>query len=278
MRHRLRNQSGSGLVETLIAVVLLSLVLASMVGVLLQQQRFYMVTGDVANTASVLQRVETALTTELMPLNPELGDVRYADPDSFESRVFRGVYALCDKQLSTDVIVTVRSLTGGPPLSTDSALVYSHGQKATAADDHWKPVLVASVTGDTCPDGTPGWTGVVADLNGVLDEIPLGAPVRVFHWGSYWLTPESGSWFLKTDALSGAPMVVSGPLASADSAASSVLRFSYLDVASNPAATLGEIERVAIDISAVGVVPKRRGGTPVSKERTLLVKLRNAAQ
>ncbi len=157
-------------------------------------------------------------------------------------------------------------------------MVYSHGQKATAADDHWKPVLIASVSGDTCPDGTPGWTGVVADLNGVLDEIPLGAPVRVFHWGSYWLTPENGSWFLKTDALSGAPMVVSGPLAPTDSAASSVLQFSYLDDEGNTAATVGEIERVEVAISAVGVVPKRRGGSPVSKERTLLVKLRNAAE
>ncbi len=270
------NAIGGGVAEALIAMTLLTLVLAAMVGVLMQQQRFYLVTGDAANTSGALQRVEMAVAPELMPLSPGGGDVVYADPDSVALRAFRGVHAVCDKGMTSDVFIAVRLLSEGVPLREDSALVYSHGTRATLADDHWKPVRITSVRQDVCPDSTAAWTGVVPDLNAVLAEIPIGAPVRVFQRASYWLTVQDGGWYLMSDALSGSATVVSGPLAPADSSASSVLQFHYLDRDGNPTGTLSDIVRIEVDVAAVGTVPRRRGDVPMRRDRTVSIKLRNA--
>ncbi len=276
MMRRARGEWGTGVVEALIAITLLSLVMAAMVGVLLQQQRFYMVTGDAATTTGTLQRLEAAVVTEMLPLSPGGGDVVYADPDSMVLRAFRGVYAVCDKKITTDVFITVRPLSVGVPLRTDSVLVFSHGTQASFSDDHWKAVGIASVKADVCPDGSAAWTATIPDLNGLLAEVPIGAPVRVFQRASYWLTPQNGSWVLKTTALDGQPSLVGGPLASTDSTAASVLQFRYLDLNGKTTAKPAEIARVEVDVSAVGIVPRRRGGVPLRRDRTVSIRLRNA--
>lgn len=273
-----RGEVGSSLMEMMIAITVMSLVLAAMVGVLLQQQRFYMVAGDSANTVSVLQRVETAVTAEFMPLNPSGSDIIYAADDSLALRVFRGVYTVCGKRVTTDVFVTVTSLTNARSIPQDSALVYSSGTRPSLADDHWKTVAINSVKKEACPDGTPGWTAVIPDLNGLLSQIPIGAPLRVFHPASYWLSAEDGSWFMKSDANPGGAMRIASRLAPSDSAAASVMRLRYLDVQGVPTATLNEIAQIEIAASAVGIVPKRRGGQPLRREQTVSIALRNAGK
>jgi hypothetical protein len=172
----------------------------------------------------------------------------------------------------------VRALTEGRNIDTDSALVYSSGTRGSLADDHWKPVIAGSVTQDTCPDGTPGWTAIMPDLVGVLSQVPIGAAVRAYHPASYWLSAEDGSWFLKTDANPGGAMRIGSRLAPADSAAASVMRFRYLDAQGKPTATLAEIAKIEIATSAVGAVPTRLGGQPVRKEQTVSIALRNAGK
>jgi hypothetical protein len=277
MSGRFRSRLGVGLLEMLIAVTVLSLVLAAMVGVLLHQQRFYLVAGDAASTVSLVERVEIVVTGELRPLNPAAGDLTYAGADSFALRAFRGVYSVCAKRLAGDLLLTVRSLTDGPALTADSALVYSSGVRPAMVDDYWRRVEIASVQADVCPDGTPGWTATIADIGGLFSEVSIGAPLRLFRRASYWLTQEGGFWYLKTDALSGSPMVVSGPLAPADSAPASVLKFEYLDASGNPALQPADVVGIVIRVAAVGSVPKRRGGGPLRKERTVAVRLRNAS-
>lgn len=273
----LRNsQRGAGLVETLVAIVVVSMVLGSMVGVLIQQQRFYMVTGDAANAVNVLTRLETQVKADLLPLSSAGNDVVHADADSLALRAFRGVYAVCQKTLGVNALLTVRSLTNTQPVPADSGLVYSQGTRGTIADDYWQPVDVVSVAAGTCPDGTAGWVAAVAGLGAVYDEIALGAPVRVFKRASYWLAAEDGDWRLKTDALGGGVTTVGGSLAPASEAAESVLRFRYYDDDGNETTTLAEIARIDLETRVDGVVPTTRGGDPLSKDRTISVKLRNA--
>lgn len=187
MTKRLREECGGGLVEILIAVVLVSIVLASMMGVLIQQQRFYMVAGDAANTTNRLQMLEAVVTPELLPLNPAASDVVYASEDSVVLRAFRGIYWVCEKKMLSNAQITVTALTDSPPLRRDSAAVYSQGTKATYKDDHWKYIPIGSVAAGLCPDGTAGWVADVPALNGVLSQIPLGAPIRLYKPASYWL-------------------------------------------------------------------------------------------
>lgn len=275
MTRRLREERGGGLVEILIAIILVSIVLASMMGVLIQQQRFYMVAGDAANTTNRLQMLETVVTPELLPLNPAANDVVYASEDSVVLRAFRGIYWVCDKKMLSNAQVTVTALTDSPPLRRDSAAVYSQGTKATYKDDHWKYIPIGSVAAGLCPDSTAGWVASVPALNGMLSQVPLGAPIRVFKPASYWRVVENGKWVLKTDAISGTPTTIA-ELAPADSTAASILRLGYVDAEGNPASTLSEIIGVEVDMLAIGEVPTQRGGRPLSRGRALYVKMRNA--
>jgi hypothetical protein len=162
----------------------------------------------------------------------------------------------------------------------DSLLVFSEGTKGSFADDHWVAGALVSIgsIGDMCPDSTPGYTmGITDDLENYVPELPIGAPVRIFEHASFWLAAQNGGWVLKSSAQGGQPMVVSGPLAPADSAAASVLQFRYLDADGNPTATLTEIARIEIELAAVGAVPMRRGGEPLSRNRNIAIKLRNTA-
>jgi hypothetical protein len=169
----------------------------------------------------------------------------------------------------------LRALTNAPPLRRDSATIYSQGPKATYKDDHWKYITVGSVKAGLCPDSTAGWVAEVPGLNGVLSQVPLGAPVRVYRPSSYWRVVENNKWVLKTDALSGKATTIA-ELAPSDSSASSILRLAYVDSAGNTTTTLSEIIGLEIDVVAIGDVPTQRGGRPLRRESSLYVKMRNA--
>jgi hypothetical protein len=276
MNMRIRDNSGAGLVESMIAITLVSVIFAAMVGTAVQQQRFYLVAGDASNAVATLERLEAITSVELLPLNGAAGDITYAGSDSVAVRTYRGAYSICAKYATSPVHMKIRPLTQEYAPQPDSGIVYSSGAQATLADDHWKPVSVSSVKADICPDSTPAYDLVVHGLAGVLNQIPIGAPLRLFHHGSYWLTAEAGRWHVKTDALQGTPTLVGGPLAPADSAAGSVLAFRYLNRSGTVTAQLDSIATIEIDAVTLGAVPKWRSGEPLRKERTVSIRLRNA--
>jgi len=259
---RIGSQRGSGLVELVFSTMLASIVLTGLVGMLIQQHRFYLVTDDAARVSGVLHRMETAVIPEFFPLSPGASDISFVSPDSVQMRVFRGVYAVCDKKLNVDVFLTVRALTGAAAIPPDSALVYSVGTRAGTSDDHWKVVNINSVKADVCPDGTRAWTAMVPDLNGVLSQVPMGAPVRAFRHGSYWLTSDNGQWTLRSDAM-GISKIIGGSLAPDTSAAGSVFQFNYLDIDGNPTSVLTDIARIETTTD------------PLARRRTVSIGLRN---
>lgn len=273
---RIGDNSGAGLVESMIAITLISVIFAAMVGTVVHQQRFYLVAGDAANAVATLERLETVTAVEMLPLNGAAGDITFAGADSIAVRAYRGAYSICAEFATSPVHVTVRPLTTEYAPQPDSGLVYSSGTQGTLADDHWKPIRVVDVAPKLCPDSTPGWDLVVHGLKDALNEIPIGAPVRLFHHGSYWLTAEAGHWYVKTDALQGVPTLVGGPLAPADSTAGSVLEFRYLNRSGTTTAQLDSIATIEIDATTLGAVPKWRSGQPLRKDRTVSIRLRNA--
>lgn len=276
MNTRTRDKSGAGLVEMMIAITLISVIFAAMVGTAVQQQRFYLVAGDAANAVATLERLETITSAELLPLNGGAGDITYAGSDSVAVRAYRGAYSICAKYATSPVHVTVRPLTTEYAPQPDSGIVYSSGTQGTLADDHWKPIRVVDLEKEFCPDSTLGWDLTVHGLKDVLNEIPIGAPMRLFHHGSYWLTAEGGHWYMKTDALQGTPTLVGGPLAPADSAAGSVLNFRYLDRSGSVTTQLDSIATIELDATTLGVVPTWRSGEPLRKDRSVSIRLRNA--
>ncbi|MGD8869665.1 MAG: hypothetical protein PVI01_18745 [Gemmatimonadales bacterium] len=276
MNMRTKSESGAGLVEMMIAVMLISVIFAAMIGTAVQQQRFYLIAGDAANAVATLERLETITSADLLPLNGGAGDITYAGPDSVAVRAYRGAYAICAKYATSPVVLTVRPLTEAHAPQPDSGIVYSSGLQPTPADDHWAALLVRSVKADTCPDGSRAYDLAVEGLEGILSEIPVGAPIRLYHRGSYWLTTESGEWSLKTDALLGKSTLVGGPLAPADSAAGSVLTFRYLNRSGSVTTHLDSIATIEIDATTLGAVATWRSGEPLRKVRTVSIRLRNA--
>lgn len=267
---------GYTVIEMLIASIIGLILLAAMMGVLLHQQRFYLLASDISDTMSEVHRVEQIMEPELLPLNATVGDIRYAGADSIKVRVFRGVFAVCSKGISSDVFITVRRLTTSSiPLSADSAFVYSRGSSPSLSDDRWVPVKLNGVNDAVCPDGTAAWRATVPALNGISSEIPIGASLRVFHDGSYWLTSGSEGWYLMTNATSGEPTTVAGPLTPPDAPAPSTLRFHYYDSAGNLTTSLTDIARIKIEAAAEGEVPTKLGGRPYRFERDLYLRMRN---
>lgn len=276
MNTRTTDKRGAGLVEMMIAITLISVIFAAMVGSAVQQQRFYLIAGDASNAVATLERLETITSAELLPLNGGAGDITYAGSDSIAVRAYRGAFSICEKAATSPVHVKVRPLTQEYAPQPDSGIVYSSGTQGTLADDHWKPILIRSVTKDICPDSTPAYDLEVLGLAGVLGEVPIGAPLRLYHRGSYWLTTEAGHWYLKTDALQGTPTLVGGPLAPADSAAGSVLTFRYLKRSGSVTTQLDSIATIEVDATTLGAVPRWRSGEPLRKDRTVSIRLRNA--
>ncbi|NIU72759.1 MAG: hypothetical protein GWN71_03990, partial [Gammaproteobacteria bacterium] len=249
---------------------------AALFGVLVHQQRFYGVSGDISATWQDLEQVPRVLQPELLPLNSDAGDILYAGTDSMRFRGFRGVFAVCAKALTTDVLLTVRPVAPAEArLRADSGFVYSRGTNVSTSDDSWIPIRVSSVKDETCPDGTPGQQAVVSGLAGILSQIPVGAAVRMFDHASYWLATQDGNWVLKTDGFGGVTTVAASSLMPTDQPAASALRFRYLDNTGAPTGTLAEIVSVEIEIGAMGEYPPTRGGTPVKVGRTIELGLRN---
>lgn len=276
MSVKTRLTGGYTMMELLITIIIGGIAISSATSVLLHQQRFYLLADDIAETLDDLGRAEMRLVPELLPLSPAAGDIIFAGSDSIEVRVFRGVFTVCQVSSTSGVAITVRRLTTGAlPLNADSALVYVRGTSPSLADDQWIPVRLTSITQGNCPDGTPGYRGQAPALTGLAAQIPVGSPVRVFRHASYWLELRSNGWFVKTDATNGAPMTVAGPLTPPDSAASSTLRFRYLDDEGDPAATTAEIARIDVFAAASGEVPKTRGGLPYQTGRSMSFKIRN---
>lgn len=276
MRRQGPGRAGFSLVEMMIALLVSMVVMAALMGMVIHQQRFYLRAADISETLAELQRVETVVVPELLPLSPGAGDIAFAGPDSIAMRVFRGVYSVCDKLLAPEFAIVVRNLTGNSvELATDSVFVYRRGMRTGLSDDSWQPVKISSLNETTCPDGTPGWRAVIPALNGFSFEIPVGSPVRAFRHGSYWLERSSDGWYLKTDATSGTAVVIAGPLTPPDSAATSALEFRYLDDEGDVASSTAEIARIDLNVSSLGRVPGTRDGLPHRAEHQLSFDVRN---
>jgi len=270
------NRDGFSLAEMLIAIIVGSLVLASVMGTLVYQQRFYMVASDVSETRRDVDLIEKVLAPEFLPLNPSAGDVVFAGSDSLRLRVFRGVYAVCDKKLVSDVHLTVRRVTpDGMAIATDSALVYSRGTLVGLADDHWEKMEINTTSSGTCLDGSAGWSAIVKGLNGILSQIPVGAPVRAFNYASYWIASENGYWVVKSDAL-GAPRTIGGRLKPVSEAKASALRFRYLDAAGFVTTDPAQIVEIEIVVGATSSMSTQRTGNPYQTDSETLLRLRNA--
>lgn len=267
---------GFGLLEAIVTMAIAGVALAAVLALLIQQQRFYLVTGDASAAEARLNPVRMALAPELWPVNPADGDIVYIGDDSLAARTYRGVYVVCGYALASDLVLAVRRMNANSlPSLGDSALVFNQGPSADVDDDFWTPVDIVSTGTGTCPDGSSATTITVPDLAGLGSRVAIGTSVRLFDHGSYWLAQRSDGWVLMTNAHGGSPRAITEPLAPVGPSEPKPLEFHYHDADGNPTATLPEIASIEIVSTSIGEVPIRPSGKRYVAERTVLLKLRN---
>lgn len=194
---------GFTLIEVIIALTIASVVAAAIYGALYSQQRFYRKQRTITTTHDALRLASATLMTSLMEAASGDGDFSAIEPDSIGVRVPVGFAIVCatdpvTRSLGlTDVHGRI-SATGG-----DSLLIYNAGNWIVRAIDGAATVVLACAY-----SGGASIQGAIR-VDGPIDTVPIGAPIRAFHRYTYRLVQDGDEWWLargdgnRTDVLSG---------------------------------------------------------------------------
>lgn len=155
---RPRARRGFTVIELMVTVVLFGLVMASLMGVLARQQRFYRGTNEVIDTRSQLRQAASVLPSDLRGLSTVGLDLKTVSDTMIEFMATYGTAVMCTNSL-TSYIVTPDSLSRHTltswlwkPTKGDTAFILDEGPKTGSEDDKWlrRPVDSVSTTMSGC--------------------------------------------------------------------------------------------------------------------------------
>lgn len=220
-----RARAGVALVELIVAIALLTLLVAATLRSSLALGRQSVA---VAEHAAVQAGVRTGMLlarAELRELGSDFmgADLLRLDTDSITFRAARGFGVTCAMAASQ-----VRILDG-PPLrfsrlrapapGRDSLFLFVEGDSATALDDRWIVLPVLSVGTSSCA-GTPAIAVGTVDMtaylpSGSLADVVVGGPVRTFEVSRLAEYSSGGQRWLGLASVSGGESIqpLAGPLA-----------------------------------------------------------------
>lgn len=217
LRRTPRLRGGFTIVETLVVMVLLTIVGGSLMGLLAKQQRFYQGTADLGDLRSQLRQAEAVMSNDLRGLSAPGLDITAMTDSSIDFNYTIGSSILCtDPGTGTAIILPPTSLANTNTLSSwiqqpttgDKVYIFDDNTSTTTSlDDQWRQYDVTSFTptAGACPTGTytqaadatrNSYTVVLG--TGVSDYIRAGAAarfVRPAHYSLYQSTGD-GLWYL----------------------------------------------------------------------------------
>jgi prepilin-type N-terminal cleavage/methylation domain-containing protein len=176
-RQRLRARRGASLIELLIAMTLLSVIMASVLGVLRRQQRYVSASSAIIDMRAQLQGSAAILPMDLRSASasatdPASGaampDIVNAAPLSTTAdkmlalRVTLGSAIACSVAGAQIVVPATGTLSSGavltswtsPPQVGDTIYILDEGAGTAIVDDFWRPRAITAVTQNTsnaCP-------------------------------------------------------------------------------------------------------------------------------
>lgn len=228
---------GFTLPELLVALTLLGLLGAAVVGLMRGTQDAYRAQAQQIDVRQNLRIAAAFLPMELRELDAADGDLVAMGAAALTIRAQRQLAVLCrppqDGSAPGSLVLTLRDapFAGWRDFNpaVDSVLVFSDGDTATPDDDGWAAGSIGSFAPDTCPDGRPG-RRVTASLRAAPGRTPgswgimAGAPVLGFETLGYRLyrSSEDGRWYVGLQSASDLQPVL-GPVTSDG------LAFTYLD-------------------------------------------------
>jgi prepilin-type N-terminal cleavage/methylation domain-containing protein len=214
-------RAGFTLAELLVTLVLLGIIVASVIGVLTRQQRFYSSAADLMDTRGRLRQVLAVLPPDLRSMSPSdtlsgganSGDIYAWSDHALEFRSVLGSSVVCwvtgvaprtTLRLPPVNLPNVLSAWQTTPVGGDSVLIYDNGAL------RWRAYAITAIApvnaGAGCPSGAGQFlTAAQAALSSyALTVSPAlsatsqaGAPVRVFRRVHYELYRETdGRWYL----------------------------------------------------------------------------------
>ena len=271
----MRRDQGFSLLELVVAVAISGVIIATGMSIAVQQRMFYTTATDVSGARGTLNHLELALSNEFLPLNAGAGDLLYAGTSVIKTRLFRGVYYVCDRTTAPASLTLKRLTDNGYPQPGDSGLVYSQGAGSDIADDLWEPVRISSATGALCPDSTAGFTvGLQGLSEASAAAVPAGAPTRIFGIASYRFDPRESGWYLVRKSSDGTEASLAGPLLAPDSSTGGP-GFRYFDSTGQATSDPSKVVRLEITVAALRSVSGKRGEGSRPVHRTLSFRLRN---
>lgn len=215
-----RRSRGFTLVETLVAIVLFTVVGVMALRLLIGAERYTRSNVEQAAVQAAARGAAQLISTEVRELEagPATADLRLAASSDITYRAVRSAGAAC--AVSAVSITLRRALQYGyraPSAGRDSLSLFVEGDPAIDSDDHWRTVPVLSVGGaGTCPDGAPALVlQTLLPPDSAALVVP-DAPVRTFEVMQLRLYQSGGFSWLGTRSVSAGETTVQpvlGPLA-----------------------------------------------------------------
>jgi prepilin-type N-terminal cleavage/methylation domain-containing protein len=286
------SRRGFTLVELLVALVLLSIVSASLYKVLVNNQRMYQSQTQRIDLQSNLRAAQSILPADLREVDATEGDITAASATSITFRAMRWLGFICNLPVTGGGLqnpVLAINLTNKKmfyirfPAAGDSVLIRYEGDEGTRNDDSWVRGVVTATGTLNCagtpvyPDNSAGRlltvsasmlaadSGPVIRTPNVVNSIYAGAPVRGFMSVTYglYMPPGDTSWYVGMRSGTNAVQPLIGPVLS------NGLELAYFDSSGTQLATplsgadLLRVMRVTVTVRARTAQPVRRasGGT-----------------
>ncbi len=235
-----RRPRGFTLVELMIFLVLSTLIAAGLYQVVRFQQRAYREHRETVARHDALRLASSILMADIVEASGREGDFALIGSDSIVLRSPTGFAFICDHDPS-DRRIAITEVTGaGYASASDTLLIYHpNGWLVRAIQD-----VNPSGPSLSCPYGGGQAPDMTLRVNGSVDGVPVGAPVRAFRRHSYGLAKRGDSWWLARDD-GGVSWALAGPL-SADSGIS----FAYFDSVGQPTTDPTQVALVDLTIVA----------------------------
>jgi prepilin-type N-terminal cleavage/methylation domain-containing protein len=273
-------RSGFTILELMIALVIGSVLIASVYTVMVNHSKEFRAQRETVDVFETLRGGTTVLTTELQHASASRGDLYEISAESLAVRSFVTSGAICGTSTKRYGIAIP---SGTFAAGTDDSAMVSQTSGTT-----WNKAKITAVwtnPGSPYVSTCPSWTGspappVVIELAANVAGadtlgVGVGSVVRGFHKTVYKLVESSGRWWLAR-RVGGATSydILTGPLRSD---ADSGLVFRYYNSAGAITGTATEVARVAITLRAEST-RNVTSGTTVDKRRdslTAIATLRN---
>lgn len=246
MKTRLNRRSTHGftLTETLVMLVLGTLIAGALYNVLVFQQRFYTRENDASVRHDALRVAAAVLMSDLVEASSSEGDFAAIGTDSIRVRSPVGFAIVCSVDAPGQVLglFNVQGRVSDP--AGDTLLIYHPDGWLRRRITELNP---SAFSGMDCDYSSGPAIETRIRVNGSTAGVPVGAPVRAFHTYTYRLQKDGDSWWLvRSDG--DVVDVLAGPLDEEGSG----LRFAYFDADGDPTADPTQVERVRLTLVAAG--------------------------